>query len=60
VFVADLIDFTEFREARPLRKKMLSSIAPTPGMTAGKSMTIALQPESDALWECMKTVQKKL
>ena len=59
-FLADLIDFTELKEARILRQKILSNMHATDSHTDGEVIKTDLKPESDALFECVQKVQGKL
>jgi hypothetical protein len=59
-FLSELIDFTELKEARALRKQLLSHMFETGSETKGTVIKIDLTPDSDALLKCLKIVQRKL
>jgi hypothetical protein len=60
VFISELIDFTELKEVRGLRQKLLSNMEPSGSGPKGTLIKIDLKPESDALFACVKKVQEKL
>jgi hypothetical protein len=58
-FITDLIQFNELREARKLRKDIVT-YSMTGDHTEGKEVKRDLMPDYQALNECMKTLHKKL
>jgi hypothetical protein len=58
-FVVDLVQFTELREARKLRRKMVDNLMRgehTPGILT----KVDLAPEAQAMNDCIRTLHKKL
>ena len=58
-FLSGLIDFTELKETRVLRKTLLANEMTNASATNGTVQT-DLMPEYDALLECVRKVQEKL
>jgi hypothetical protein len=58
-FVSDLIQFTELREVRRLRKAILANMNPEQ-LPDGVTLTTDLTQDVEALTECLKTVQGRL
>jgi hypothetical protein len=58
-FVLDLIQFTELREVRSLRSKLVKNMLAAGGQE-GTVIKTDLMPEFDALRKCVRTVQIKL
>ena len=58
-FIQGLIAFNELKEARKLRQAILDNSA-NPHNTPGILSKLDLQPEAQALNECMKVLHKKL
>lgn len=58
-FVFRLVEFNELKEARELRKKMLTTLNPDHA-EKGEIIKTDLTPEYRAVEECLMTVQKKL
>ena len=58
-FLSDLVQYSELREVRVLRKSMLDN-AMSGNHKQGEVMRLDLTPEATALHACLSTVQKKL
>lgn len=59
MFISNLIQFNELREARELRTKMILNINPT-GAKMGEVLKTDLMPEYQAISDCLDIVHKKL
>lgn len=59
VFIAELVQFNELKEARILRIAMVNNAA-SADHTSGAPTTIDLKPEADALGACLRKLHDKL
>jgi hypothetical protein len=59
-FLSGLIDFTELKETRVLRQKLLANEMANGSETNDTVIQTDLMPEYDALLECVRKVQEKL